>query len=120
MFLALFSAIMMHATSLLLVVFFEDFDTFIISTLLFGMSNLGIVSLTMTLAGRLNPTNASKEMARLTFGFALALIIGPFFTGVLAEYSGSYVVPILIAGCLMLLGGILIFIREFLLKRENI
>ena len=89
----------------LLAVFFEDFNTFVISTLLFGMSNLGIVSLTMTLAGRLNPANASKEMARLTFGFALALIIGPFFTGVLAEYSGSYDVPILIAGCLMLLGG---------------
>ncbi len=84
------------------------------------MSNLGIVSLTMTLAGRLNPTNASKEMARLTFGFALALIIGPFFTGILAEYSGSYDVPILIVGCLMLLGGILIVIREFVLKREHI
>ena len=79
MFLALFSAIMMHALSLLLVVFFEDFNTFVISTLLFGMSNLGIVSLTMTLAGRLNPANASKEMARLTFGFAFALIVGPFF-----------------------------------------
>ncbi|MDA9719052.1 YbfB/YjiJ family MFS transporter, partial [Betaproteobacteria bacterium] len=78
MFLALFSAIMMHALSLLLAVFFEDFSTFVISTLLFGMSNLGIVSLTMTLAGRLNPANASKEMARLTFGFALALIIGLF------------------------------------------
>ena len=47
-----------------------------------------------------------RKMARLTFGFALALIIGPFFTGVLAESSGSYDVPILIAGCLMLLGGI--------------
>ena len=84
------------------------------------MSNLGIVSLTMTLAGRLNPANASKEMARLTFGFALALIIGPFFTGVVAEYSGSYDVPILIAGCLMLLGGILIVIREFFLKKDKI
>ena len=120
MFLALFSAIMMHALSLLLVVFFEDFNTFVISTLLFGMSNLGIVSLTMTLAGRLNPANASKEMARLTFGFALALIVGPFFTGVLAEYSGSYDVPILIAGCLMLLSGILIVIREFFLKKDKI
>ena len=71
MFLALFSAIMMHALSLLLVVFFEDFNTFVMSTLLFGMSNLGIVSLTMTLAGRLNPANASKEMAKLTFGLHL-------------------------------------------------
>ena len=120
MFLALFSAIMMHALSLLLAVFFEDFSTFVISTLLFGMSNLGIVSLTMTLAGRLNPANSSKEMARLTFGFALALIVGPFFTGVVAEYSGSYDVPILIAGCLMLLGGMLIVIREFFLKKDKI
>ena len=59
-------------------------------------------------------------MDKLTFGFALALIIGPFFTGVLAEYSGSYDVPILIAGCLMLIGGILIVIREFFLKRDKI
>ena len=68
----------------------------------------------------MNQANASKEMARLTFGFALALIIGPFVTGILAEYSGSYDVPILIAGCLMLLGGILIVIREFFLKKDNI
>ena len=32
-----------------------------------GMSNLGIVSLSMTLAGRINSNNSSKEMAKLTF-----------------------------------------------------
>ena len=117
MFLALFSAITMHAASLILSAIFKDFAVFFISILLFGMSNLGIVSLTMTLAGRLNPANASKEMARLTFGFALALIIGPFLTGVLAEYFRSYDIPILLTGGLMVVGAMLMVVREYFLKR---
>ena len=120
MFLALFSAITMHAASLILSAIFKDFAVFFISILLFGMSNLGIVSLTMTLAGRLNPANASKEMARLTFGFALALIIGPFLTGVLAEYFRSYDIPILLTGGLMVVGAMLMVVREYFLKRGKI
>jgi len=52
----------------------------------------------MTLAGRINSNKSSKEIAKLTFSFAIVLIIGPFFTGNLAELTGSYDIPILITG----------------------
>ena len=81
------------------------------------MSNLGIVRLIMTLTGRINSTNSSKEMAKLTF-FALALIIGPFFTGNLPELTGSYDIPILIAGCLMLIGSLLLIFLEFFYNKK--
>ena len=67
----------------------------------------------MTLAGRINSNNSSKEIAKLTFSFALALIIGPFFTGNLAELTGSYDIPILITGCLTLIGSLLLIFWEF-------
>ena len=82
------------------------------------MSNLGIVSLTMTLAGRINPNNSSKEMEKLTFSFALALIIGPFFTGNLAELTVGYDIPILIPGCLILTGSFLLIFWEFFYTKK--
>ena len=67
MFFALLIATLMQAVSLLFIIMFQEFKFFVISAALFGMSNLGIVSLTMTLAGRINSNNSSKEMAKLTF-----------------------------------------------------
>ena len=88
------------------------------SAAFFGLSNLGIVSLSMTLAGRINSNNSSKEMAKLTFSFAIALIIGPFFTGNLAELTGSYDIPILITGCLILIGSLLLIFWEFFYNKK--
>ena len=79
MFLALFSAIMMHALSLLLAVFFEDFSTFVISTLLFGMSNLGIVSLTMTLAGTVESGQCIKGNGQAYLWVCACTDHRPFF-----------------------------------------
>ena len=67
----------------------------------------------MTLAGRNNSNNSSKEIAKSTFSFATALILGPFFTRNFAELTGSYDIPILITGCLMLIGSLLLIFWEF-------
>ena len=118
MFFALLMATLMQAVSLLFIIMFQEFKFFVISATLFGMSNLGIVSLTMTLAGRINPNNSSKEMEKLTFSFALALIIGPFFTGNLAELTVGYDIPILIPGCLILTGSFLLIFWEFFYTKK--
>ena len=65
-------ATLMQAISLLLIIMFQELEFFVISASLFGMSNLGIVSLTMTLAGRINSNKLSKEMAKLTFFLRLS------------------------------------------------
>jgi len=57
-------------------------------------------------------------MAKLTFYFAPALIIGPFFRGNLAELTGSYDIPILITGCLMLIGSFLLISWEFFYNKK--
>ena len=82
------------------------------------MSNIGIVSLSMTLAGRINSNNSSKEIAKSTFSFVIALIIDPFFTGNLAELTGSYDIPILITGYLMLIGSFLLISWEFFYNKK--
>lgn len=71
-------ATLMQAVSLLLIIMFQDFEFFVISAVLFGMSNLGIVSLKVTVAGSLNSNNVSKEMAKLTFFLCLHQLLALF------------------------------------------
>ena len=81
------------------------------------MSNLGIVSLTMTLAGRLNPANASKEMASLPLGLRLRYR-RPFFTGFLQNIQEVMMFRF-DSWLLNVTWRILIVIREFFLKKDR-
>ncbi|WP_020396279.1 YbfB/YjiJ family MFS transporter [Thiolinea disciformis] len=71
---------------------------------LYGATFIGIVSLTLTIVGRMYPTNPSKAMARLTLSYGVAQIVAPAITGYLAEVSGTYQRGLLLAGIIMLVG----------------
>ncbi len=60
------------------------------SAALYGVTFVGIVSLTLTLIGRCYPENPAKAMARLTLSFGVAQILAPALAGFLAEASGTY------------------------------
>ncbi|OUW04499.1 MAG: hypothetical protein CBD16_02145 [Betaproteobacteria bacterium TMED156] len=109
---ALCFAITLHAISLLFNAFFVQLEFILIAAFLFGFSNLGVVSLTMTLAGREAPKNPGKEMARLTIAFALSLVIGPSIAGILAEINGTYFYPLVLSSLLLILGVILLLSRN--------
>lgn len=90
--------------------------TILISAALYGGTFMGIVGLVLTMVGRLYPSKPSKLMGLLTISFGLAQIIGPVVTGVMAETSGSFDGPLLLATGIMLLGMAFIALLQ---KRER-
>ena len=109
---ALCFAIAFHTASLFLNAFSSNFFVLLLAAFLFGVSNLGIVSLTMTLAGRESPNNPGKEMARLTVAFAIALIVGPSIAATLAEIQGTYQFSLILSASMLILGIFLLLSRE--------
>ena len=110
---ALCFALLLHSISLFITAFLSDSLIFLLfSAVLFGISHLGVVSLTMTLAGRESPNNPGKEMARLTIAFALALIIGPSIAGIISEFQGSYFSSLILSASMLISGIILLLLRN--------
>ena len=81
----------------------------IASSLLFGVTFIGIVSLVLTMVGLRYPAHPAQIMARLTVGYGIAQIVAPVVAGELAERTGSFdgslvmVAAIMVAGLLCLL-----------------
>ncbi len=81
----------------------------IIAALLFGFSFIGIVSLTLTTVGRRFRSKSSQIMARLTLGYCIAQIVSPIISGVVADWTGSFTVPIILVILIMLGGCFLLY-----------
>lgn len=80
---------------------------------LFGLTFVGIVSLTLALIGRRFPANPAKAMARLTVSYGVAQIAAPALTGLLAAATGSYRGALVGAAVAMLAGmGLLVALRR--------
>ena len=67
----------------------------------YGATFIGIVSLTLALAGRRAPRNPGKAMARLTLSYGAAQVVAPALAGAMAQASGSF------AGALWLTAGVM-------------
>lgn len=81
------------------------------SAFLFGMTFVGIVTMTTSYARQLFPTKSASVVSALTTLYALGQIIGPLIAGKLAAFYKSYDVALIFAGsvvaialCLMLFG----------------
>ncbi|MCB1734364.1 MAG: YbfB/YjiJ family MFS transporter [Gammaproteobacteria bacterium] len=75
----------------------HDAPVVLLGAFLFGFTFMGIVALVLTMVGHLYPANPARPMGRLTLSFGFAQVIGPAIAGVMAEYSGSYAGPMLLA-----------------------
>jgi predicted MFS family arabinose efflux permease len=78
------------------------------SGFLFGLCFLSLVS-AVTAAGRdaVRPEDTTAAIALLTTVFALGQVIGPWFTGVLADQSGGLQLGLGISAGLLLIGAVL-------------
>ena len=77
------------------------------SAILFGGTCMGIVSITLTMAGRYFPTNPAKMMGEMTIAYGLAQIIGPAFIGYVAAKTDSYSLGLIVAASIMFVGALL-------------
>jgi predicted MFS family arabinose efflux permease len=72
--------------------------------ILFGATFMGIVALTLALAGKRNSANPSGAMARLTLSYGVAQIIAPAIVGRIAETTGNYDAGMIMAAVTMAIG----------------
>jgi predicted MFS family arabinose efflux permease len=77
--------------------------------LLFGATFMGIVALTLALAGKRNSDNPSGAMARLTLSYGVAQIVAPAIVGRIATVTGSYDIGMVMAAVTMAVGIVLLW-----------
>ncbi len=62
----------------------------LVGALGYGATFIGIVSLTLALAGRRAPSNPGKAMAKLTLSYGVAQILAPVVAGYMAQTTGTF------------------------------
>lgn len=87
---ALLWAYALQIASVLLSALFDGMAANLLGAALFGVTFVGIVSLTLTLVGRRFPANPAKAMARMTLGYGVAQILAPIAAGQMAAQTGDY------------------------------
>ncbi len=107
---ALFIAYGINIIGIVIPVFDHSFTAVLLSGILFGATFIGIVSLMLTMVGKFFPTKPAKPMGKLTLSYGTAQIIAPALSGMMAEASGNYNMPLILAGTLMGIGMVLIYI----------
>ena len=88
------------------------------SGVLFGATFIGIVSLMLTMVGKFFPTKPAKPMGKLTLSYGAAQIIAPAVSGSLAEASGNYNTPLIMAAVMMAIGMGLIVVL-YVMKQQK-
>lgn len=87
----------------------------IASSMLYGGTFVGIVSLTLSVVGRHFPANPAKAMARLTISYGIAQIAAPAMAGYIATSKGGYEGALIVAVLVMGLGTLTLIA----LRRED-
>ncbi|MCK5917571.1 MAG: YbfB/YjiJ family MFS transporter [Cocleimonas sp.] len=101
---ALFIAYGLNIIGVIIPAFDSSLAGIIFSGLLFGATFIGIVSLMLTMVGKFFPTKPAKPMGKLTLSYGTAQIIAPALSGSLAEASGNYNTPLMMAAIMMAIG----------------
>lgn len=105
---ALTLAYLIQSGGLLLSIYATTAITTGIAATIFGGTFLAIVSLSMAEGGRRSGAKGRRAAAILTVAFGSGQVIGPFFAGLLADRHGGFTIPLTLAACAVLFGGILI------------
>lgn len=85
-------------------------QTTMAAAILFGFTFMGIVSLTLSTVGHIYGSRATNIMARLTFGYCIAQVLSPIMSGIIAERTGSFELPLFIISGIMGVGLICIML----------
>ena len=106
---ALFLAFILQFSGMLIPILSPGLLWTFVGAGLFGGTFIGIVSLVLTMAGRYFPTRPAKMMGKMTLSYGVAQMAAPAAAGMLAQWSGSYHLSIIIACGIMFVGCWLIY-----------
>ena len=108
---ALFIAYGLNIIGIVIPAFDNSLTGVLFSGFLFGATCIGIVSLMLTMVGKFFPTKPAKPMGKLTLSYGAAQIIAPAMSGMMAESTGNYNTPLILAAVIMGLGmGFLVWL----------
>ncbi len=105
---ALFWAYAINIIGIILPAFTHSLSGVLLSGFFFGITFIGIVSLMLTMVGKFYPTKPAKPMGKLTLSYGIAQIVAPAISGMIAEKTGSYSIPLYVASAVMLIGMLFI------------
>jgi predicted MFS family arabinose efflux permease len=97
-------AYLLQIAGILLPVLSGSLAAAVASSLLFGLTFIGIVSLVLTMVGLRYPAHPAQIMARLTLGYGIAQIVAPVVAGELAERTGTFDGSLVMVAAIMVLG----------------
>lgn len=106
---AIILALFLQLIAILLPLAIASLAIVLFSAALFGATFIGVVSLVLTMAGRLYPAKPAKLMGKMTLAYGFAQVIAPALTGVIAEKTGSFSAGLLLAAILLGCAVILLF-----------
>ncbi len=87
---ALLQAFGLQTLSVMLPAMSGELWAALVGALGYGATFIGIVSLTLALAGRRAPSNPGKAMAKLTLSYGVAQILAPVVAGYMAQTTGTF------------------------------
>lgn len=106
---AIILALLLQTVAIALPMTLPGLATVLFCAALFGATFIGVVSLVLTMAGRLYPTKPARLMGKLTLAYGLAQVIAPAITGTLAKATGSYQTGLLLAAGFVALAALLLY-----------
>ena len=85
----------------------------LLGAILFGGTFMGITTLALTAGRLLCEHEGNRAVGQLTAAYGLGQIIGPAAAGMVADWTGGYVFPLLISSVVLLSGmGMLVAVRQ--------
>ncbi|MGP9802663.1 YbfB/YjiJ family MFS transporter [Rheinheimera sp. NSM] len=105
---AIMLALLAQSAAILLPLWFSSLAAVLLSAALFGATFVGVVSLVLTMAGRLYPGKPAKLMGKMTLAYGSAQVLAPALTGYLAGITGQYDIGLYLAAGFVMLGALLI------------
>lgn len=110
---AILLALLLQMLSILLPLWFSSVFSVLLSAALFGATFIGVVSLVLTMAGRLYPGKPAMLMGKMTLAYGSAQMLAPALTGYLAARSGNYDIGLYLAAAFVGLGALLIAVAAY-------
>ncbi len=106
-------AYVMQVVGIILPVFSQTVASVLVSAFLFGMTFVGIVTMTTSYARQVFPSQSNAVVSVLTTFYAFGQIIGPIIAGKLAAHFNSYKAALLFAGIMVFAALVIMLIGHY-------
>ena len=105
-------AMFLQVPAIIMPILIPGLVSVLLSTMLFGATFMGVVSLVLTMAGLLYPAQPAKLMGKMTLSYGAAQILAPAMAAQLAAFSGNYNASLYLPAASVALGGVLLVVLQ--------